>query len=247
MRHSMRFSVAAVGLSAALLFAACGDDSDDDAADTTTTSTTAATTTTTSLSSTSPVAVFLNTTLLSPAEVQASLGLSAAPQPYTGTAAAPPPPQGPLSLDGIVKVYPDPAYKGILEQGGATVGANTSYLVVSGTSGYVVNILAVKFPDQAGGSTFVNTATQVATSIGQAKANAHPEVKVGVLPGAVLVVPPQGGSQNETVVTSALYADGVYYQVSASAPPGTVKDEVVIKLLNGQDAKYQKNKAGLPK
>lgn len=244
MRPSLRLSAVAVGLSLALVFAACGDDSDD-AADTTT-STTAPTTTTTSLSSTSPVAVFLNTTLLSAAEVQAALSLSAAPQIYTGTASSPPPPQGPLSLDGIVKVYPDPAYKGILEQGNATVGANTSYLVMSGTSGYVVNVLAVKFKDVAGGTTFVQTATQVAQSLGLAKSNAHPEVKIGVTPGAVLVVPPQAGSQNETVVTSALYADGVYYQISGSAPPGTVKDEVVIKLLQSQDAKYQKNKASLP-
>lgn len=246
MRRSLRFSSLALGLSMALLLAGCGDDSDD-AADTTTTSTTAApTTTTTSLSSTSPVAVFLNSSLISAAEVQAALSLSAAPQPYTGTAAAPPPPQGPLSLDGIVKVYPDPAYKGILEQGGASVGANTSYLVMSGTSGYVVNVLAVKFKDVAGGTTFVQTATQVAEGLGQAKTTAHPEVKIGVTPGAVLVVPPQAGSQNETVVIGALYPDGVYYQVSGSAPPGTVKQEVVIKLLQAQDAKYQKNKASLP-
>jgi hypothetical protein len=244
MRPSLRLSAVALGLSLALVFSACGDDSDD-AADTTT-STTAPTTTTTGVSSTSPVAVFLNTTLVSAAEVQAALGLSAAPQPYTGTATAPAPPQGPLSLDGIVKVYPDPAYKGILEQGGATVGANTSYLVMVGASGYVVNVLAVKFKDAAGGTTFVQTATQVAQSLGLAKANAHPEVTIGVTPGAVLVVPPQAGSQNETVVTSSLYSDGVFYQVSASAPPGTVKDEVVIKLLHAQDAKYQKNKASLP-
>lgn len=234
-------------MSVALLFAACGDDNKD-SADTTTTSTTAASTTSTtaSLKSDSAVAVFLNTSLLSPAEVQAALGLSAAPTPYQGTAAAPPPPQGPLSLDGVAKVFPSDAYKGLLEQGQATVGANVSYLVVSGQSGYVVNVLAIKFKDVAGGGTFVQSATQVATTFGGAKANPHPELKVGTTPGAVLVVPPQQGSQNETVVVSALYADGVYYQISGSAPPGTVKDETVIKLIQAQDAKYQKNKSGLP-
>jgi len=248
MRHSLRMSSAVVGLSLALVFAACGSD-DDDAADTTTTSTTAPTTSTTaSLKSDSAVAVALNTSLLTGAELQAALGLSAAPQPYTGTGATPPPPQGALSLDGVAKVFPSDAYKGLLEQGGASVGANVSYLVVSGTSGYVVNILAIKFKDAASGGTFVQSATQVATTFGFAKSNAHPELKLGVAQtgGAVLVVPPGQGATNETVVTSALYADGIYYQVSGSAPPGTVKDDVVIKIIQAQDAKYQKNKASIP-
>lgn len=246
MRHSLRLTSVVLGLSLALVFAACGSD-DDDSADTTTSTTAASTTSTTvELKSDSPVAVALNTSLLTGAEVQAALALGAAPQPYPGTATAPPPPQGPLSLDGVAKVFPSEAYKGLLEQGGASVGANVSYLVVSGASGYVVNILAIKFKDAASGGTFVQAATQVATTFGFAKANAHPELKVGITPGAVLVVPPGQGATNETVVTSALYSDGIYYQVSGSAPPGTVTDEVVIKLIQAQDAKYQKNKASIP-
>jgi hypothetical protein len=245
--RSLRLS--ALVLALGLVFAACGDDGDDESSeDTTTTSTTAGTTTSTtaSLTSTSAVAVALDGTLLSAAEVQSTLGLSAAPQPYQGTAAAPPPPQGALSLDGIAKVYPSDAYKGLLQQGEASVGANKSHLVVVGQGGYVLNILAVKFKSAETGGLFVQSASGVATTFGGAKTNAHPEVKVGVTPGAVLVVPPAAGATNETVVTSALMPDGVFYQVSASAPPGSVKDDVVIKVLTAQAAKYEKNKASIP-
>jgi hypothetical protein len=231
MRKLLRVAVPVLTL--ALVFASCGDDDEADS-----------TTTTTATSTTSTVA--LDGTLLTSAEVQAALGLPSAPQPYQGTGTTPPPPQGPLSLDGVAKVFPDPAYKGLLEQGQASVGANKSHLVVVGQAGYVLNILAVKFKDATTGGTFVQSATQVATTFGGAKTNAHPEVKIGVTPGAVLVVPPAAGSQNETVVIASLYQDGVYYLVSSSAPPGTVKDEVVIKVLTAQDAKYQSKKSSIP-
>lgn len=226
-------------------FAACGGD-DEDTAATTTTTTAPSTTTTVSLKSDSAVAVALDGTILSAAEVQAALGLAAAPQPYQGTSASPPPPQGPLSLDGIAKVYPSDAYKGLLEQGEASVGANKSHMVVVGQGGYVLNILAVKFKSAETGGLFVQSATGVATTFGGAKTNPHPEVRIGVTPGAVLVVPPAVGATNETVVTSALMPDGVFYQVSASAAPGSVKDDVVIKVLTAQAAKYEKNKASIP-
>jgi len=249
MRRSLRLPALLLALGLAFGFAACGDDGDEGADDTTTTSSTTAsstTSTTASLKSDSAVAVALDGTILSAAEVQAALGLSAAPQPYAGTPAAPAPPQGPLTLDGIAKVYPSDAYKGLLQQGEASVGANKSQLVVVGQGGYVLNILAVKFKSAQTGGLFVQSASGVATTFGGAKTNAHPEVKIGVTPGAVLVVPPAVGATNETVVTSALMPDGVFYQVSASAPPVSVKDDVVIKVLTAQAAKYEKNKASIP-
>lgn len=243
MRRLLRVAVPLLALS--LVLAACGND--DDEADSTTTTTVASTTSTTAgLKSDSKVALALDDSILTAAEVKAALGLSAEPTVYQGNGTTPPPPQGPLSLDGVAKVFPDPAYKGLLEQGQASVGANKTYLVVVGQGGYVVNVLAVKFKDATTGGTFVQAATQVATTFGGAKTNAHTEVKIGVTPGAVLVVPPAAGSQNETVVTSALYSDGVYYLVSGAAPPGTVKDELVIKLLTAQDAKYQSKKSSIP-
>ncbi|HEV7887993.1 MAG TPA: hypothetical protein VGO92_10575 [Acidimicrobiales bacterium] len=240
-----RLPAVALVLTLGFAFAACGNDKK--AADTTTTTSAPTTTTsTTSLTSTSPVALALDDSILTGQQVQAALGVSAAVNAYPGTSTAPPPPQGPLSVSGIAKVFPSDAYKGLLEQAKAVAGANRTYLVPSGTSGYVVNVLAIKFPDAANGGTFVTSASQVATTFGGGKANSHPEVKIGVTPGTVLVVPPAPGATNENVVTLALYQDGVYYQVSAAAPPGMVKDDVVIKLLKAQDAKYQGKKGSIP-
>jgi len=242
MPRLMRFS--ALILAVGLVFAACGSSSKKAA--TTTTTTTAPTTTTSTtvvLKSDSKVAAALDASILSAQQVQATLGLSASPTAYTGTAAAPGPPQGPLSLDGVAKVFPDPSYKGLLQQGNASVGDNRSYLVPAGSSGYVLNILAVKFAAAKSGGLFAQSATLVATTFGGAKATQHPEVKVGTTPGAVLVVPPSGTSQAETVVIASLYADGVYYLISTSAPPGAIKDATVIAVLKAQDAKYQGQKA----
>lgn len=246
MRRLIRLPV--LVLAVALVFAACGNDKKDAAKDTTTTSTTAASTTTTTanLKSDSAVAVALNDSILDAQQLQAALGLSAPPTVYQGNGTTPPPPQGPLSLDGVAKVLPDPAYKGLLEQGQASVGANKTYLVQVGQGGYVVDILAVKFKDATTGGTFVTAATQVATTFGGAKTNIHDELHIGVAPNTVLVVPPAAGSQSETVVVSALYQDGVYYLVSALAPPGTLTDALVIKMLKAQDAKYQAKKSTIP-
>jgi hypothetical protein len=235
-------------LAVALVFAGCGkskSSSDTTTTSSSTTSSTASTTTTVVLTSDSKVAAALSTSILDGAGVKAALGLSADATAYTGSAAAPAPPQGPLSIDGVAKVFPDPAYKGLLEQGQASVGANKSFLVPAGSSGYVLNILAVKFKDGTTGGTFVQSASQVATTFGGAKTNAHPEVKIGLTPGAVLVVPPAAGAQTETVVIASLYADGVYYLVSTTAPPGVIKDETVIKVLTAQNTKYTANKAAI--
>jgi hypothetical protein len=227
---------------AAVLLAGCTN-SGKKAAPTTTSS--SSTSSTVVLTSNSKIAAALDASIVTGQQVQAALGLSAAPPAYAGTASAPAPPQGPLSLDGVAAVFPSPAYKGLLEQGQASVGANRSYLVQAGSSGYVLDILAVKFKDGTTGSAFVTSATQLALTFGGGKSNPHPEVKVGVTPGAVLVVPPAGTSQSETVVIAALYSDGVYYLVSTSAPRGSVKDETVIKVLRAQDANYQANKASI--
>jgi hypothetical protein len=242
MRTVTRLS--ALILAAGLVLAACGSSKSSTKSTTTSTTTTTATTTTTTavLTSNSALAVALDESILSGQQVQAALGLSAAAPSYNGTAAAPAPPQGGLSLDGVAAVFPDPSYKGLLE-GNATVGANRSYLVPAGTAGYVLNILAIKFNSQQAGTTFVTSATQVATTFGGAKANPHPEVKVGLTAGAVLVVPPKAPSTNETVVTSSLYADGVYYLISTTAPVGAIQDAVVIKVLKAEDAKYASAKA----
>lgn len=244
MRTLTKFS--AVALSLGLVFAACGGDDDGDEADNTTSTTapTSTTSTTAALKSESAVAVALNDSILDGQKLQAALELSAQPGPFPGTATAPPPPQGPLTLDGVAKVYPSDAYKGLLENAKASVGANKTYLI---PSGYVVNILAVKFPTGADAGTFVKSAGEVATTFGGAKVNAHPELKVGLAPeGSVIVVPPASGATNENVVASAFYAEGVFYQVSASAPPGTIKDDVIIAILKAQDALYKAKKASIP-
>src|SRR5947209_18287041 len=93
-------------LSLGLVLAACGSRSKKSA--TTTTTTTASTTTTSTtvvLTSDSKVAAALDSSILSGQQLGATLGLSAAAPSYTGTATAPAPPQGPLSLDGVAKVF----------------------------------------------------------------------------------------------------------------------------------------------
>lgn len=224
---------------------ACGDD--DEASDTTTT--TASTTTTmpppdySAFKSTDQVALNLDLSIMTAAEVQAAAGLSAAPVEYKGTGNSPPPPQGPLNLDGMAAVFPSPAYKGALEDGKASVGANKT--VADAATGRVFNILAVKFESAATGGNFVKFATNVATSLGGAKVAEHPEFKVGVLPGQVVRVPPSAGATppTEIVVASVMYPNGVYYQASITAPVGAVTDDTVIAFVRAQDAKYQSVKS----
>lgn len=237
--------LATVSIGALLVAGACGDD--DEASDTTTT--TASTTTTTpppdysAFKSTDGVAVSLDGSILTAAEVQAAAGLSAVPVEYKGTGNSPPPPQGPLNLDGMAAVFPSPAYKGALEDGKASVGANKT--VADPASGRVFNILAVKFESATTGGKFVTFATNVATSLGGATVTPHPEFKVGVLPGQVVRVPPSAGATppTEIVVAGVMYPNGVYYQASITAPVGSVTDDAAIAFVRAQDAKYQSVKS----
>jgi hypothetical protein len=216
-----------------------------------TTTTTAAPSTTTSaapatLTSTDKVAVFLDGTVLTPAEVQAALGLAGAPTVYTGVAgsATPPPPQGALSLKGVVAVFPTPAYESLLQQGQASVGANHTYVVADGP--YTVDVLAVKFKSSDTGRLFVTSAASTAVSFGGAQQTQHPELSIGTLPNSVLRVSANQSATSEQAAIGSLYQDGVYYLVSAVAAPGKVADDILVKLLKAQDAKYQAKKSSLP-
>lgn len=245
---------------------ACGGD--DTAATTTTraatttstaatTASTAATTTTTTidpakLKSDDKVALALNQTLLTTAELDTPPG----PPPgvekhvaYTGTAANPAPPQGPLSFEGVAAIFPSPVYRDPLTKGKASVGANTSFqaIVTGGQPGPVGNILAIKFESGETAKAFVETATAIAIQIGQAKQTDHPEVSIGILPGLILRVPPgpQDDPPLETLVTAALYDNGVYYLLSILAPPGAIPDDIILAELAAQDAKYKALKDSL--
>ena len=234
-------ALSALAIGVLLVAGACGDD-DEASKDTTTTSSTATTAPLpdyTRFKSTDQLAVNLDKSIMTSAEVQAALGLSAAPTAYKGTGNSPPPPQGPLNLDGIAAVFPSEAYKGALEDGKAGVGANKT--VVDASSGRVLNILAVKFESAATAQTFVVFATNVATAVGGAKVTPHPEFKVGVLPGQTVRVPPSAGATPPTEITvaSVLYPSGIYYQASITAPVGAVTDDTAIAFVKAQDAKYQ--------
>ncbi|MDQ3757482.1 MAG: hypothetical protein M3394_06515 [Actinomycetota bacterium] len=232
----------ALAIGVLLVGGACGDDDEDARRDTTTSS---STTTTMALpdysnfASTDQVALNLDKSIMTKAEVQAALGLSAPPAEYRGTGNSPPPPQGPLNLDGMAAVFPSPAYKDALVDGKATVGANRT--AADAASGRVINILAVKFESAASAQKFVVFATNVATSLGNAKVVPHPEFKVGVLPGQVVRVPPSQGATppTEIVVASVLYANGLYYQMSITAPVDAVTDDTAIAFAKAQHAKYE--------
>jgi hypothetical protein len=228
---------------AALALAACG--SSRRPAATTTTTTAPTTTTTRNLKSEDPVAVRLDSVILTDADVQTALGLRAKPGPYPGRAGAPPPPQGPLNLDGVTAVFPSPAYRSGLDSGRASVGANHSYLDTTSGAPVVANVLAIKFESAATGGAFVRFASSLATAFGGARTDAHPEVRVGVTPGTVVRAPPSPSNPSETVVTAALYANGVYFLVSEAGATGAIPDDSVIKLLTAQDAKFQAKKASL--
>src|SRR2546423_4842141 len=157
---------------------------------TTTTTTTAATTTTidpAKLKSTDPVAVALDASILTAAELSAS---GTTFKDYVGTAAAPAPIQGPINLDGIVTIFPAPQYRDPLEKGGATVGANHTYQIdLGGQPGPVVNILAIKFPSCDKAKIFIDTATNIAVQLAGAQATPHTDVTIGCQPYSVLRVP----------------------------------------------------------
>ena len=238
--------VLALLAAAGLLLAACGGSSKKSTTTTTASPpTTAASTTTTTANpaSTDKEAVALNASILTPAEVKAALGTDVVV--YTGQGGRPTVPSGPLSLAGVVSVFPSPIYQTSLEQAKASVGANVGY--ADPKAMIVFDILAIKFESGTTGKTFVAAATQIATGFGGAKPADHPELKVGLLPGSLLRVPPAAGANppTETVVGSGLYDSGVYYQIAGVAAPGTVTDAVIVKLLQAQDAKYAKIKASV--
>ena len=238
-------ALSAVLVGILLVAGACGDD--DESSETTTTSSTTTTTTVdySKFKSTDEVAVNLDQSLMTAAEVQAAIGLAATPVEYKGRGNSPAPPQGPLNLDGIAAVFPSEAYKAALEEGKAGVGANRTYADPSGA--LVLNLLAVKFESATTAQNFVQFATNVATTLGGAKVVPHPEFKVGVLAGQVVKVPPSAGATppTEITVTSVLYANGVYYQTSITAPVDQVIDATGIAFATAQDKKYQSVKAKL--
>lgn len=236
--RSRALSAALVGI--LLVAGACGDDDEDSKATTTTTTTVDYT----KFKSTDKVAVSLDGSLLTAAEAGTAVGLQAPPVEYRGRGNSPAPPQGALNVDGIATVFPSEAYKGALEEGKATVGANRTF--ADPTGAVVLNVLAVKFESAATAQKFVAFATNVATTLGGAKVTAHPELKIGVLPGQVVRVPPSPGATPPTEITvaSVLYPNGLYYQMSITGPVG-LQDGGVIAFVTAQDKKYQSVKAKL--
>jgi hypothetical protein len=220
-------------------------------APTTTTTAPASTTTAPAASgsaSTDKVAIGLNASFLSAAEVQHALALAATPTPEAAGPSATA--QGPLTEQGILSVLPNAAvYKPIYDKAGGGVGANVLYHAASPKLD--IDILAIKFASQQGGQSFVEQAASIATSLAQGKATLHPEMHLGVLPAseqAIIRVPPGPLTDptNETIVADILYPNGIDYLVTLMAPPGAVSDAQVIALAKAQDAKYQATKGSVP-
>jgi hypothetical protein len=192
-------------------------------------------------------AIGLNRSLLSAAEVAQAMGLTAPPTPETPGAKATP--QGPITEQAILAVLPNAAvYKPLYDNAGGGNGANVTYHVASPKID--IDILAVKFATQQGGQSFVRQASNIATTLAQGKATAHPEMALGVLPAAdqaILRVPPGPVTDptQETVVTDILYGNGVFYLVTLMSAPAAVSDAHVIALARAQDAKYQADKSAI--
>ncbi|HSS11552.1 MAG TPA: hypothetical protein VLL25_16825, partial [Acidimicrobiales bacterium] len=218
------------------------------------TATTAASSTTSStaaasgaFASTDKVAVALNGTLLSAAEVQQVLKLPATPgQEQPGPNSTP---QGPLNENGVLNVLPSAAvYKPLYDHAGGGVGANATYHLTSAKLD--IGILTVKFATSAGGQSFIQKANNIVTTVAQGKATPHPDLGIGVLPAnmqQVVRIPPSAIADptNETIVIDFLYGNGVAYLIDLVAPPGTMTDQQIISLAKAQDAKYQGQKGTL--
>lgn len=237
----------AVMLAVAVVGAAgCGGGAKKSAAPTTTIPAPVTTTSTTAsgaggLISTDKVAVQLNRSLLSAAEVQRALALSVPPtQEAAGPTATA---QGPLTEQGLLSVLPNATvYKPIYDKAAGGVGANVLYHAA--TPKLDIDILTAKFATQAGGQSFVKQAADIATTFAQGKATQHPEMGLGVLPATLQVVirvppGPLTDPTNETIITDILYANGIDYLMTLMGPPGAVTDAQVIALAKAQDAKYQ--------
>jgi hypothetical protein len=187
--------------------------------------------------STDPVALALNTTLLTPAEVQRALSLPSQPTTETpGSATA----QGPLTENGLLSVLPGSAvYKPVFERAGGSVGANATY-----HSGRLdVDVAAIKFSSPAGAQAFMEQVINLATVLARGQARPHLELSAGVLPPrdrVVVRVPPSpiADADKETVATALVYSNGVFFLASLLAPQGTITDQQVIDLAKAQDTKW---------
>ena len=198
-------------------------------------------------SSTDPVAVALNGTLLTAAETQRALSLPAVPAPEP--ADKPQTPQGPLSEQGLLSVLPNSAvYKPFYDQAGGGVGANVTYH--STTPQLDIDVAVLKFATPAGAESFVKRATDLATTLAQGRTTPHPELDLGVVPAGqqvVLRVPPSavGDPTNETLLLDVVYSNGVTYLITLLGPPGTLSDQQIIALARAQDAKWSAQRADL--
>jgi hypothetical protein len=207
-----------------------------------TTPTSAAGSTTTApgaaVASSDPVAVALNSTLLTAAEVQQVLSLPSAPTAEPAGPASTP--QGPLTENGLLSVLPSAAvYKPIYDRAGGGVGANATY-----HSGALdIDLAAIKFATASGGRTFVEQVITLATTIAQGSSVPHPQLPAGELPPkdrVVVRVPPSqlADPTHETVATSLLYNNGVFYLITLLSPLHGITDQQVVALATAQDAKY---------
>jgi len=201
----------------------------------------------TGLTSNDKVAIGLNASLLGASEVAGALGLATPPDPEPPGPQATP--QGPLNEQGILGVLPNATvYRPLYEGAKGGVGANVTYHAPAAK--LIIDVLAIKFADQQGGQSFVQQATNIATSLAQGKVTPHPELSLGVLPAGeqgVLRVPPSvlADPTEETLLVDVLYPDGVFYVATIMAPPRTVTDGQMIALARAQDVKYQANKASI--
>jgi hypothetical protein len=188
--------------------------------------------------STDPVAIAVNTTLLTPAEVQRALSLPSTPT--TETVSGSSTPQGPLNETGLLSVLPGAAvYKPMFDSAGGSVGANATY-----HAGKMdIDLAAIKFSTPSGAQSFVQQVINLATVLARGQATPHPELSIGVLPPAdrvVVRVPPSAlaDADKETVATSIVYSNGVLFLISLLGPVGTITDQQLIGLAHAQDAKW---------
>jgi hypothetical protein len=195
--------------------------------------------------STDPVALALNTSLLTPAEVQRALSLPSQPSMETPGATATA--QGPLTETGLLSVLPGSAvYKPVFERAGGSVGANATY-----HSGKLdIDVAAIKFSSPTGAQGFMEQVISLATVLARGQARPHPELDAGVLPTrdrVVVRVPPSpiADADKETVATALVYSNGVFFLASLIAPPGSITDQQVIDLAKAQDAKWRAARAQL--
>jgi hypothetical protein len=198
-----------------------------------------------SAASTDPVALALNKTILTATEVQRALSLPSTPTREGAGASSST--QGPLNETGLLGVLPGGAiYKPMFERAGGTVGANATYH--SGTMD--IDLAAIKFSTRAGAQSFVEQVLNLVTVLAKGQATPHPEFSAGELPSGdrvVVRVPPSplADADKETVATSIVYSNGVFFLASMLGPRDTITDEQVIGLAHAQDDKWGAARPGL--